>query len=67
MENPRMKRFRVELRLTNCRLDNPTAVIIPNMTQKMPPTIGSVKKIVEEKCNKLKHLNTVIYFEQFMK
>jgi hypothetical protein len=44
MENPRMKRFLVELRLTNWRLDNPTAVIIPNMTQKMPPTIGSEER-----------------------
>ena len=40
MENPSTNRLRVELRSTNWRLDRPTAAIIPNMTQKMPPTIG---------------------------
>ena len=45
MENPRTKRFLVELRLMNWRFDKPTAVIIPNMTQKIPPTIGSEKSI----------------------
>ena len=29
-----------EFRSTNCRLDRPTAVIIPNITQNIPPTIG---------------------------
>ena len=29
-----------ELRSTNCRLERPTAVIIPNITVKIPPTIG---------------------------
>jgi len=27
--------------LTNWRFDNPAAVIIPNMTQKVPPMMGS--------------------------
>ena len=40
MENPSTNRLRVELRSTNWRLDRPTAAIIPNITQKMPPTIG---------------------------
>ena len=31
----------VELRSTNCRFDRPTAVMIPNMTEKIPPIIGS--------------------------
>ena len=30
-------RFLVELRSTNCRLESPTAVIIPNITQNTPP------------------------------
>ena len=38
-EKPRMNRFLVEFRSTNCRLDRPTAVMIPNMTEKMPPII----------------------------
>ena len=41
IENPRMNKFLVEFRSTNCRLEIPTAAIIPNITQKMPPTIGS--------------------------
>ena len=40
IEKPMTKRFLVELRSTNWRLDSPTAVMMPNMTQKMPPTIG---------------------------
>ena len=36
-----MKRFLVEFRSTNCRFDSPTAVMIPNMTEKMPPMMGS--------------------------
>ena len=40
MVNPMTKRFLDELRSTNWRLDSPTEAIIPNMTQKMPPTIG---------------------------
>ena len=40
IENPMTNRFLVELRSTNWRLDNPTAVMMPNMTQKMPPTMG---------------------------
>ena len=35
-----MNKFLLELRSTNCKFDRPTAVIIPNMTKKMPPTIG---------------------------
>ena len=38
---PRTTRFLVELRSTNWRLERPTAVMIPNMTQKIPPMIGS--------------------------
>ena len=30
----------VELRSTNCRFERPTAVMIPNMTVKMPPMMG---------------------------
>ena len=41
MEKPRMKRFLEEFRLMNWTLERPTAVIMENMTQKMPPTIGS--------------------------
>ena len=37
---PRMKRLRAEFRSTNCRFDSPTAVIIPNIVQYIPPTIG---------------------------
>ena len=40
MEKPRTKRFLVELRSTNCRLERPTAVMMPNMTVKIPPMIG---------------------------
>ena len=40
MEKPRTKRFLVELRSINWRFERPTAVIIPNITQNMPPTIG---------------------------
>ena len=51
MEKPRMNRFLVELRLMNCKFDNPTEVIIPNITQKIPPTIGSERmlSIIERK------------------
>ena len=41
IENPRMNKFLVEFRLTNCRFDNPTDETMPNMTQKIPPIIGS--------------------------
>ena len=40
IENPSTKMFLVEFKFTNCKLDNPTAVIILNMTQKSPPIIG---------------------------
>ena len=40
IENPSTKMFLVLFKLTNCKLDNPTAVIILNMTQKSPPIIG---------------------------
>ena len=40
MEKPRTKRFLVELRSTNWRLERPTAVMMPNMTVKIPPMIG---------------------------
>lgn len=33
MENPRTKRFLEEFRSTSCRLDRPTAVIIPEPQQ----------------------------------
>jgi hypothetical protein len=38
---PIIKRFRTELRLTNCKLEIPTAVIKPNIQQKTPPITGS--------------------------
>lgn len=59
MENPRTKRFRDELRSTNCTLDNPTAVIMPNMTINMPPTIGD-GKVTKRAPNLLKRLSTII-------
>ena len=40
-EKPRTNKFLDEFRSTNCKFDRPTAAIIPNMTQKIPPTIGS--------------------------
>lgn len=33
MENPNTKRLREEFMSTNCRLDSPTAVIIPATTE----------------------------------
>jgi hypothetical protein len=46
MEKPITRRLRGELRSTNWRLERPTAVIMPNMTQKMPPMmgVGTVRK-----------------------
>ena len=41
IEKPKTKRFLGELRSTNWRLERPTAVMIPNITEKMPPMIGS--------------------------
>ena len=41
IEKPSMNKFRVEFKLTNWRFDNPTDETMPNMTQKMPPIIGS--------------------------
>lgn len=41
MEKPKTKRFLEELRSTNCRLDSPTAVIIPNRVQNSAPRTGS--------------------------
>ena len=38
---PRMNRLRVEFRSTNWRFESPTAAIMPNMAQYMPPTMGS--------------------------
>ena len=32
--------YRVEFKSTNCKLDNPTAAIVPNITQYTPPTMG---------------------------
>jgi hypothetical protein len=55
-----MKRFLVELRLMNCRLDSPTEVIIPNMTQKMPPTIGSKEEKIY--LNQLKLTVPILYY-----
>ena len=40
IEKPNTNRFLVEFRSTNWRLDRPTEAIIPNITQKIPPTIG---------------------------
>ena len=40
IENPRTNKFRVEFKSTNCKLDNPTAAIVPNITQYTPPTMG---------------------------
>lgn len=36
-----MNRFLDEFKSTNCKLDIPTAVIIPNITMNTPPTMGS--------------------------
>ena len=36
-----MNRFLEEFMSANCRFEIPTAAIIPNMTIKTPPTIGS--------------------------
>ena len=47
-----------ELRSTNCRLERPTAVIIPNITVKIPPTIGL--GIVRKKAPKNAKLHNVI-------
>lgn len=41
MEKPRTKRFLEELRSTNCRLDRPTAVIMPKRVQNKAPKTGS--------------------------
>ena len=41
MEKPKTKRFLEELRSTNCRLESPTAVIIPNKVQNRAPRTGS--------------------------
>ena len=41
MENPTMNKFLEEFMSAYCRLEIPTAAIIPNMTMKTPPTIGS--------------------------
>ena len=41
IEKPRMKRFRDEFRSTNWTLDMPTAATMENITQKMPPIMGS--------------------------
>lgn len=41
MEKPKTKRFLEELRSTNCRLESPTAVIIPNSVQNRAPRTGS--------------------------
>ena len=38
--NPRTNRFRAEFRSTNWRLLSPTAAIIPNIAQYIPPTMG---------------------------
>ena len=40
IEKPRTKRFLVEFKSTNWRLERPTAVMMPNMTVKIPPMIG---------------------------
>lgn len=41
MEKPRTNRLRDELRSTNCRLERPTAVIMPNNVQNSAPRTGS--------------------------
>lgn len=41
MEKPRTNRLRDELRSTNCRLERPTAVIMPNSVQNSAPRTGS--------------------------
>ena len=40
-ENPKTKRFLPECKEQFLRFDNPTPVIIPNMTKNRPPTTGS--------------------------
>ena len=40
-ENPKTKRFLPECNEQFLRFDNPTPVIIPNMTKNNPPTTGS--------------------------
>ena len=45
-ENPATNKLRVEFKSTNCKFDNLTAVIIPNIIQRTQPTmgVGMVKK-----------------------
>lgn len=40
-ENPNTNRFLEEFKSTYCKDDNPTAVVMANMTQNTPPTTGS--------------------------
>ena len=57
-ENPITNKLRVEFKSTNCRLDNPTAVIIPNMIHRTPPTIGV--GIVEKRAPTLFNMPMII-------
>lgn len=41
IEKPSTRRFRAEFMSTNCKFDSPAAEIMLNITQKMPPIIGS--------------------------
>ena len=58
-ENPSTNRFREELRSMNCRLESPTATMIPNMAQKMPPMIGS-GMLTKNAPNLENRLNTIM-------
>ena len=64
MVNPMTKRFLEELRSTNWRLESPTEAIMPNITQKMPPTIGlgMVRKNdpVSNKNNEIKEIKLIL-------
>lgn len=44
-EVPMITRFLLDFRDTNCRLDSPTDVTIPKLTNTMPPRTGSGSRV----------------------